>query len=133
MTAVRRTGHDRVMGVKVDSMKLSEICKLVNAEFVYAVEERDPDVCCCMASDMMSDVLAYATPTAMLITGLINSKSVRTADIADASAVLYIRGKKPDEQTVELAQDLGIPLLSTKCGMFETCGILHEAGLNGIC
>jgi predicted transcriptional regulator len=86
-----------------------------------------------LASDMMSDVLAFAEPGALLVTGLTNSQSVRTADIADVTAIVYIRGKRPDDATVALARQLSIPVLVTEIGMVAACGILSSAGLQGVC
>ena len=114
-------------------MKLSKVLELVDGTFLTGDSDNDPVVSGCMGSDMMSDVLAFAQPGAVLITGLISSQSVRTADVADSVAVVYVRGKKPDESVIELAQELSIPLISTRLGMFETCGILAKAGLTGIC
>ena len=91
------------------------------------------EVSSCLTSDMMSDILAYAEPWAILVTGLTNPQSVRTANVADAAAIIYIRGKKPHETTLELAQEMRIPVLSTEKGMFEVCGLLYAAGLAGIC
>jgi len=113
-------------------MKLSKVVELTKGEYLCR-QKNDPDIICCMASDMMSDVLAFAEAGSLLITGLTNSQSVRTADIADISGIIYIRGKKPDEQTVELAGELSITLISTELGMFETCGILSAEGLRGVC
>ncbi len=113
-------------------MKLSKIIELLNAQFINN-NGNDPEITCCMSSDMMSDVLAFAEAGALLITGLISTQSVRTADIADAVAIVYIRGKVPDEQTIELAKELNIPLISTKLSMFETCGILYAESIRGVC
>ena len=114
-------------------MKLSEIKELLDCKLLTSFELPDVGISRCLCSDMMSDVLAFAEPGALLITGLTNSQSVRTADIADSAAVLYIRGKKPDKQTLEMADEMGIPVLSTEKGMFTASGILHKHGLRGIC
>ena len=114
-------------------MKLSQVIKLLECEVLADSHSDDPEIEGVMPSDMMSDVLAFARPNALLMTGLVNSQSVRTADFADAYVIVYVRGKKPDEHTVELAQKLGITLLATEKGMFDACGILFREGLSGIC
>lgn len=115
-------------------MKLSKVKDLLECE-VLCCEEilEEVEVSSCLSSDMMSDILAFVEPWAILITGLTNAQSVRTANVADAAAIIYIRGKKPDETTLELAQEMRIPVLSTEKGMFEVCGILYASGLAGIC
>jgi len=114
-------------------MKLSRIKELVQGEFLWDCSGSDVEIVYCIGSDMMSDVLAHPMPGALLITGLTNSQSVRTAKIADSAAILYVRGKRPDQQTIELAEEFSMPLIGTKMGMFETCGILYAAGLEGVC
>ena len=80
----------------------------------------------------MSDVLAFGKPGILLLTGLSNSQSVRTANIIDAKAIIYVRGKKPDQEGIELARAKNIPLLSTQFMMYTACGLLFSHGLKGI-
>jgi predicted transcriptional regulator len=56
---------------------------------------------------------------------------VRTAVVADVHAIVYVRGKQPAEPVLELASQKGIPVFTTKLGMFEACGILYATGLKG--
>ena len=77
-------------------------------------------------------VLAFGKPGILLMTGLSNAQSVRTADIIDAKAILYVRGKKPDKEGIEIAKNKGIPILSTKNMMYKACGILYGHGLPGV-
>lgn len=83
-------------------------------------------VCC---ADLMSDVLAYSRPRAVLITGLTNPQVVRTAQMADFRAIIFVRGKHPQQETMEIAVQENIPLISSPLGMFELSGRLHDAGL----
>ncbi|GAB4399010.1 MAG: DRTGG domain-containing protein [Anaerolineales bacterium] len=81
------------------------------------------------AADLMSDVLASVRAQALLLTGLCNIQVVRTAQMADVSAIVFVRGKQPSPETIALAVEENIPLLSTPLGMFELCGRLCQAGL----
>jgi hypothetical protein len=65
------------------------------------------------------------------MTGLTSIQAVRTAEVADVRAIVYVRNKRPEESAVALAQELGLPLLATPLPMFEACGRLHRAGLPG--
>jgi hypothetical protein len=56
---------------------------------------------------------------------------VRTADVADVRAIVYIRGKLPNDKVIELARQKKIPVLATRLGMFDVCGILREKGMKG--
>jgi hypothetical protein len=45
--------------------------------------------------------------------------------------IVFVRGKKPDTETMKLAQIKKVPILSTRYIMFETCGRLFKNGLSG--
>lgn len=82
-------------------------------------------------ADLMSDVLAYSVTNSLLITGLTSAQVIRTAEVANIRAIVFVLGKKPDPATIRLAESGGIALLSTPLGMFEACGRLYEKGLGG--
>jgi predicted transcriptional regulator len=80
-------------------------------------------------ADLMSDVLASIKPDAVLLTGLCNIQVVRTAQMADVRAIVFVRGKMPQPETIELAAQENIPLITSPFGTFELCGRLFRAGL----
>lgn len=41
----------------------------------------------------------------------------------------FVRGKRPDRDMTELAENLDIILLTTKLPMFSSCGLLYEKDL----
>jgi predicted transcriptional regulator len=112
-------------------MTLAEVRAILGCRVLCGEEKLDTEVLVACGSDLMSDVLAFIKPGALLLTGLATAQSVRTADVADSKAVVYVRGKEPEEDTVQLARAKGIPLLSTDYTMFEACGRLYAAGLPG--
>ena len=113
-------------------MTLREIQKILDAELICGENRLDIEIRSAGGSDLMSDVLAFGEPGLLLLTGLTNVQSVRTAEIIDAKAVVYVRGKRPQEGGIELAKEKGIPLLSTKYMMYKACGLLYSAGLMGV-
>jgi predicted transcriptional regulator len=114
-----------------DRMKLRDLMKLLEAELIVGGEKLDLDVQKAFAADLMSDVLAFATEGSILLTGLTNAQVIRTAEMVDISAVLFVRGKRPQPEAVELAKASGIPLLSTPYILYETCGRLYQHGIVG--
>ena len=112
-------------------MTLREIVAALGCHVVCGEGELDTTVDVACGSDLMSDVLAFIKPGSLLLTGLANLQSVRTADVADARAIVYVRGKEPDADAIALAQERRIPLLCTQLTMYEACGKLYEAGLPG--
>lgn len=112
-------------------MTLEDIRRILNCEVLNGDQNLDQEVNSGCGADLMSDVLAFARPGTVLLTGLTNVQAVRTADVADIKAVVFVRGKLPDKETIELARAKGIPLLATRLTMFEACGRLYIAGLRG--
>ncbi len=110
-------------------MKISQIQELLNAEVVCGEDQLDREVNSACGSDMMSDVLAYVKDQAVLLTGLVNSQVIRTAEMMDMVCVVFVRSKVPTEEMVKLAKDHGMVLLKTRKRMYEACGKLYAAGL----
>ncbi len=112
-------------------MKLKEVKEILNAKVVFGEEFIDREVPKACGSDLMSDVLLYIKTGALLLTGLTNAQVVRTAEMADVNMICFVRGKMPPEETIALACEKSIALLSTCLSMFESCGRLYDAGLYG--
>ena len=113
-------------------MTVKEIAEILHARFLCCEEEGERQVQSAFASDMMSDVLAFVTEDTVLLTGLINSQSVRTAEMLDLPALVFVRGKNPHADAVERARMIGMPALTTQMTMYEACGRLYGAGMSGV-
>ena len=113
-------------------MKLSEITEILKAQMICGGNV-DFEIKTACGSDMMSDALAFVKDQGMLLTGLMNPQSVRTAEMLDMKCIAFVRGKTPGEDVVELAKERGITLLTTKYRMFTACGRLYSKGLGGGC
>jgi predicted transcriptional regulator len=113
-------------------MTLRDIKDLLQCEVLTGGDNLQVDVTQVVASDGMSEILAFAKSKELMITGLTNIQSIRTADIAGVSAVIYCRGKLPEKKAIEFARQKRIPVLVTKMVMFDICGILYNKGLKGV-
>ncbi len=113
-------------------MKLQEIISEVDGTLLTKQLKQDLDIQYCGAADLMSDVLSLMKPGSLLLTGLVNLQSIRTAEMADLAAIVYVRGKAPGSDAIDLANELGIPLIASHIGMFEMCGRLYQAGLKPV-
>lgn len=112
-------------------MKISTIKDLLDAEVVCCEESLGRHVYSACGSDMMSDVLAFVKDQAVLLTGLVNSQVIRTAEMMDMNCIVFVRSKMPTAEMLELARESGIVLLATSKRMYEACGILYSNGLVG--
>jgi hypothetical protein len=111
---------------------LRKISELLKAENQNPGCDLNIDIKHVKASDLMSDVLAFAESGALLVTGLTNNHVIRTCEIAGICAVVIVRNKIPTSETIQLSREKNIPIILTKMTMFEACGILYENGLRGI-
>ena len=103
-------------------MRLRDIAAAVQGEVLCGQERLDENVDYAFASDLMSDVLTIKTNDFLLITGLANVQSVRTAEMSDVEYILFVRGKS----------DNGMVVIRTDYSMFKTSGILYGAGLKPV-
>lgn len=111
-------------------MNLQTIAEMIQAEVVPNGQDIGTiDIPHAYSSDLMSDVLAFCSSGCVLITGLTNVQIIRTAQMMDIPAIIFVRGKTPLEQTMSLAEEDEIPILLTKMTMYEVCGRLYNAGL----
>jgi len=112
-------------------LKLSEIKEILNADVIIGEEKLDIEVKTAFGADLMSDVLAFAKAGSLLLTGLTNTQVVRIANVLDIAAIILVRGKKPPAETLSMAKNLQIPILTTKYILFETAGRLYAKGIVG--
>ncbi|MFH1006140.1 MAG: hypothetical protein V1800_01395 [Candidatus Latescibacterota bacterium] len=112
-------------------MDLSEIKDILEANVLWGSDQLRKEILMASGSDLLSDVLAFTKAGTMLLTGLINPQVIRTAEMVDISAICFVRGKRPEQTTVDLAKEKRIPLLCTHLPMYESCGKLYGSGLGG--
>lgn len=112
-------------------LKLSEIKEILNADVIVGEEKLGIEVKTAFGADLMSDVLAFAKAGSLLLTGLTNTQVVRIANVLDIAAIILVRGKKPPAETLSMAKNLQIPILTTKYILFETAGRLYAKGIVG--
>ncbi|MFH1538723.1 MAG: hypothetical protein ABIH66_07175 [bacterium] len=118
---------------KVEIKELLHASMLVDAESGPA--EGFEAVCAC---DMMSDLLNVMNGAeqngekVILLTQLTNPQVIRTAEMVDIQLVVFLRNKKPGAETVELAQNFGISLMSTPYSMYKSCGHLCGANMKDV-
>ena len=110
-------------------MTLNEIKRILNAVVISKEEDMSLNIARAYCADLMSDVLAFSITDSLLITHLTNAQVIRTAEVADVKTIVFVQSKRPDIETIALADTKNIPLLVTDLSMYETCGKLYEKGL----
>ena len=113
-------------------MKLSEIVDALDAKVLVGGHQLDKEINTCGASDLMSDILAGLSEGCILLTGLTTVQVIRTAMVAGVGAVVFVRGKTPPKEVIDLAEGQTLPLISSPYSMFVSCGRLHACKLTGL-
>jgi len=112
-------------------LKLREVKEILDAEVLVGEDQLDMEIEAGASADSMSDVLAFVESGSLLLTGLTNLHVVRTSDILDIAAIVIVRGKHPLPETIQLAEELHIPILLTRFILYEAAGRLYAKGLVG--
>lgn len=113
-------------------MKLFEIRDILKAEVLVGKDQMDQTVFAGGGADLMDDVLSAVAKEAVLLTGLTTEEVIRTAKISEVGAVVFVRGKRPSEKALALANSYGMPVLLTRYSLFVASGRLYMNGLRGI-
>lgn len=112
-------------------MTIREVVKILDGKVLVGEERLDSQVNTACGSDLMSDVLAFVKDKTVLITGLINPHVVRTSEMLDITCIVFARGKQPSEEILEMAEEVGITVLTTEMTTYTACGELYVHGLPG--
>ncbi|WDV48248.1 DRTGG domain-containing protein [Clostridiaceae bacterium M8S5] len=113
-------------------MRIRDIKDILDAEVLTGENMLDKEVSYAFGADLMSDVLAYVDGETLLLTGLTNPQVIRTAEMSDVFAIIFVRGKKPTPEILELAKMNELILLKTDHILYTACGKLYEQGLKGL-
>lgn len=113
-------------------MTLKKIAELADAQILCGSHKLNNSIGFCFASDLMSDVLTLKVNDILLITGLVNIQSIRTAEMSDIPYLLFVRNKEVTADMIQLAEENDMLLMKSSYSMFKASGILYEAGLKGI-
>jgi predicted transcriptional regulator len=113
-------------------MKLIEIRDVLDCEVLNGEDQLDHTVFAGGGADLMDDILSAVAKGSVLLTGLTTEQVIRTAKIAEVGAVVFVRGKRPKAEILELARSYDLPVLRTRYSMFVASGRLYMNGLRGL-
>lgn len=108
-------------------MKVSELAGKIDIKPVNAVSDREIEGV--FISDMVSDIVAGAQANNLLLTIQTHKNLIATANLVDVAAIVYVRGKVPADDVIDLANRVGITLFTTDLDSWKFAIKLHELGL----
>ncbi len=83
-------------------------------------------------SDLLSDVIAHGRKGNVWITIQTHPNIVAVATMKELAGIILTGGREPDAETVQKAEEEGIPLLVSSLFTFELVGKLYQAGISGM-
>lgn len=110
-------------------MKIADIADILNATIVCGTGSANDEIKYGFSSDLMSDVLTLDVENMLLITGLANVQTIRTAEMADIRHIVFVRNKKASDEILGLASENGMVILESPFSLFKASGLLYHAGL----
>ncbi len=113
-------------------MKLKEVVELLNATVVSGHHHLDSEVEYSFASDLMSDVLTVEKENILLLTGLANLQTIRTAEMSEITKIVFVRRKKATPEMLQLAEENEMALIECDYSMFKASGMLFTAGMKPV-
>lgn len=113
-------------------MNTQEIASLVNGTLVTSGMNSEKSFTQAFASDLMSDVLTVDCNNLLLITGLLNIQTIRTAEMSEIGCILLVRNKKATPEMITLASESNICLIESPFSLFRASGLLYQAGINPV-
>lgn len=108
-------------------MKVSELAEKIGLTPLNAIHEKDIDGV--FISDMVSDIVAGTKAGNLLMTIQMHKNLIATANLVDISAIVFVRGKKPLDDVIALADKAEITLFSCDLDSWKLAIKLHELGI----
>jgi hypothetical protein len=110
-------------------MKIAEIAGITNGRVICGDELLDHEITHAFSSDLLSDVLTVNRVGILLITGVANLQTIRTAEMAEVMCILLVRNKRASQEMIGLAKNLGLVILESPGSMFAASGKLYQGGI----
>lgn len=118
--------------MEAEKMKLYEVRDILHAEVLCGEDLLDTNIFGGGSADLMDDILSAVAKGSILLTGYTAEQVIRTAQISGVGAIVFVRGKKPSIQVLDIAKTLNMPLLASNYSMFVASGRLYMNGLRGL-
>ncbi len=107
-------------------MKVCDITKKLNLTLYSGAKGLEKSVTGGYVSDLLSDVMGNAEEGAVWITLQTHKNIMAVASLKDLSAIILVKGFKPDEATMAQSEEENIPVLGTTMEAFEITGRLYK-------
>jgi len=84
------------------------------------------------ASDLLSDVIAHSRKGNIWVTIQTHPNIVAVATMKELAGIILTGEREPDANTIQKAEEEGIPILVSPLLTFELVGRLYQIGISGM-
>jgi serine kinase of HPr protein (carbohydrate metabolism regulator) len=112
-------------------VNVRDIVSALGLEVVSGSDGLDREITGGYASDMLSSVMAGAGAGQVWVTLQAHPNVVAVSDLLSLSCVVITEGMRPDQTTVDRANERGIPILVSKETTYTVVGELVAQGVSG--
>jgi serine kinase of HPr protein (carbohydrate metabolism regulator) len=92
-------------------------------------EATDTEVVGAFISDMLSDVMAGAKAGNVWVTVQTHKNIIAAANLVDVPAIIVVRDKKVPDDTLQMANRVGLTVFATELDSYQIAVKLYEAGI----
>jgi hypothetical protein len=113
-------------------MTLEQIVQQLALEVAAAGGHLDAEVTGGYSGDLISAVMANARKGNIWVTWHVHPNIVAAGLVVKLAAIILVCGREPEQETIQKADQEGMPLLVSDLPAFEITGRLHEMGISGV-
>ncbi len=106
-------------------MKVQDIVNKFDLKVLSAKDRLDVEISGGYTSDLLSDVMANSRPGNVWITLQTHQNIVAVAKLKSLAAIVLVNNRMPDAETLKIAEEEHVPLLSTGEPAFKFSALLY--------
>ena len=127
---MRETGSEQEERYSV--LTVSDLVKSFGLTIEAGKDRLHEEVTGGYASDLLSDVIAHSCKGNVWITIQTHPNIVAVATMKELSGIILTGGRQPEADTIQKAEQEGIPILASPLFTFELVGRLYRMGISGM-
>ncbi len=109
-------------------MNVKELSEKFNLQVAAGREHLDREIQGGYCGDLLSNVMANASNGCIWLTVQTHQNIVAVAVLHEMAAIILTGGQEPDQETIDKAEEEGIPILIWPLTAYELAGQVYAAG-----
>jgi predicted transcriptional regulator len=111
------------------NVRIREIQRILKMEVSAGEKGLDREASGGYCGDLLSDAMANAPRGGIWLTVQSHQNIVAVAVLRELAGIVLVNGRKPDQDTIQKAEEESIPLLLSPVSSFVLAGRMYELGV----